>query len=92
MAGKLTFSASICSANSRVFATQLANKSMLSYLECSEYTGPTACITYLQFNYPPDVTVQHPVGTIPYFFTQNLDSSVICGPPFSTIAPATPAP
>jgi hypothetical protein len=92
MAGKLTFSASLYSAISRVFATQLANKSMFSYSECYEYTGPTECITYLQGIYPPDVTVQHPVGTIPYFFTQNSDSAVIEGPPFYTIAPLTPSP
>ena len=92
MAGKLTFSASLCSAISKVFPTQLANKSKFSYSECYEYTGPTVCITYLQFIYPPDVTVQHPVGTIPYLFTQNSDSSVIYGPPFLTIAPATPSP
>ena len=77
MAGKLTFSTSKNSAISRVFATQLANKLRLSSLECDEYTGPTVCITYLQFILPPDVTVQHPVGTIPYFSIQKLDSFYI---------------
>jgi hypothetical protein len=91
-AGILTLCTSLYSAISRVLATQLANKFKLSFSECSEYTGPTVCITYLQLIFPPDVTVQHPVGTIPYFSIQKLDSVVIYGPPLVTIDSATPAP
>ena len=52
---------------SKELTRQLARRSLEFYSDCWFQTGPTAWITYLQFlMLPPEVKVQHPVGTSPY--------------------------